>query len=404
MLLLQTILLAASCAQGYDHGDATADEQLVLEIINRARANPTGTNAEDDRLGITPDITEGIPAGAVPNVGVRPPLAWNKILLTTARAHSRDMYFRNFFNHTNPDGLDPGERLTAAGYAWGNAAENIIGGPLGASTSADSFEDQLMIDAGVANRGHRTNLLDFYDVSVNPAPPYRREIGVGWYSNAVNNTSGRHALMTQHFGRQLSPTVGPFLVGVVYTDLVVANNFYDIGEGVPEVTITITGGGSGTTTSAPGGGFALPIPSAASGTITVTASGGPLNTTLTQVLALTGENIRVEFIPTLLQILDTDGDGIPDFYESRHGRDPLVIEAPPADLDGDGFTDLVEYQRGTNPQLALSTPENAGGFGLPSVLLPGSGSGACGSTGLDVLLLPGLLGFVRRRRRRGTSS
>ena len=400
MMLLQMILLAASCAQGYDHGDATSDEQLVLEIINRARANPTGPTGEDTRLGLS-NINEGIPSGAVANVGVRPPLAWNKILLTVARAHSRDMYFRSFFAHVNPDGLDPGERATAAGYGWSNLAENLAGGPLGASTSAANFEDQLMIDAGITNRGHRTNLLDFYDVSVDPAPPYRREIGIGWYSNAANNSNGKHALMTQEFGRQLSSTVGPFLVGVVYTDLVAANNFYDLGEGVPQVTITITLGGAGTTTSAPGGGFALPIPSAASGSITVTASGGPLNAILTQVLALTGENIRVEFKPTLAQIVDMDGDSIPDFYEKSHGLDPLFNEGLLADLDGDGFTNLVEYQSGTNPQLALSTPNNAGGSGLPSVILPGGspGGAACGSTGLD-LLWPLALLWLRRRNRR----
>src|SRR5438477_7171641 len=71
----------------YDAGDPPAAEQLVLEVINRARANPT---AEGARLGI--DITEGLTATQVSEVMVRPPLAMNKILLGVARAHSQDMY------------------------------------------------------------------------------------------------------------------------------------------------------------------------------------------------------------------------------------------------------------------------------------------------------------------------
>src|SRR5436190_20798975 len=72
----------------YDSGDPTADEQLVLEMINRARANPA---AEGQRLGI--DINEGLPGGETATQ--QPPIAMNKILLGTARAHSKDMYTRN---------------------------------------------------------------------------------------------------------------------------------------------------------------------------------------------------------------------------------------------------------------------------------------------------------------------
>ncbi|MGI6300562.1 MAG: hypothetical protein ACOX52_05840 [Verrucomicrobiota bacterium] len=40
------------------HGDPTHYEQLMLELVNRARANPV---AEADRLGI--ELNEGLPAG-----------------------------------------------------------------------------------------------------------------------------------------------------------------------------------------------------------------------------------------------------------------------------------------------------------------------------------------------------
>ena len=37
-------------------------------------------------------------------------------LTAAARAHSEDMVARNFFDHVTPDGVDPFERMVAAGY------------------------------------------------------------------------------------------------------------------------------------------------------------------------------------------------------------------------------------------------------------------------------------------------
>lgn len=393
---------SAAWAQAYDSGDANADEQLVLEIINRARANPT---AEGTRLGIV--ITEGMTPAEQANVGVRPPLAMNKILLSTARAHCRDMYARNFFAHNNPDGKSPFQRMTEAGYVWNNAAENIaVGSPLG-SYPSNALEDILMIDSSIAGRGHRKDLLDI-DGSGSP-PPVRREVGIGFYTNPVSNGQGWQSFMTQDFGRRSGG--GPFLVGVVYTDAVVANNFYDIGEGLPGVNIAITAGGSGTTVTSPGGGFVIPV--GASGSITVTASGGPLTagTVLTQTIALTGENVRLEFKTTA--VLDTDGDGIPDFWENLYSLNPNNPADAAQDPDGDGASNLVEYLRGSNPLLAASTPSSASGLQAPSFPYAiggaaggpsapsgggggGGGGGGCGLTGLEALLL---LALPRVRRR-----
>lgn len=50
-----------------------------------------------------------------------------------------------------------------------------------------------------------------------------------------------------------------------------------------------------------------------------------------------------------LNPVDTDEDGMPDFYENTNGLDPNVDDAGD-DLDGDGLTNLAEFERGTNPQ------------------------------------------------------
>ncbi|MFO1497329.1 MAG: lamin tail domain-containing protein [Verrucomicrobiota bacterium] len=54
---------------------------------------------------------------------------------------------------------------------------------------------------------------------------------------------------------------------------------------------------------------------------------------------------------------DTDGDGMPDSWETAEGLDPTVAtgdDGPDADPDGDGFTNLEEYLSGTKPHAAGS--------------------------------------------------
>jgi hypothetical protein len=48
--------------------------------------------------------------------------------------------------------------------------------------------------------------------------------------------------------------------------------------------------------------------------------------------------------------IDTDGDGLPDAWESLHGLDPFNPNDAMLDSDGDGLTNLQEYQIGTDPR------------------------------------------------------
>ncbi|MEU7019255.1 sigma-70 family RNA polymerase sigma factor [Streptomyces sp. NPDC046203] len=91
------------------------------------------------------------------------PLTGNALLTRAAQGQSDDMAARDFFDHTNPDGDGPGERVTAAGYQWSTYGENIAKGQ---RTPAEVME------AWMNSPGHRANILncDF------------REIGIGLHT------------------------------------------------------------------------------------------------------------------------------------------------------------------------------------------------------------------------------
>lgn len=57
-----------------------------------------------------------------------PPLTLDSRLTTAAQGHSTDMATRNFFSHTGSNGSTPWARITATGYRYSYAGENIAAG------------------------------------------------------------------------------------------------------------------------------------------------------------------------------------------------------------------------------------------------------------------------------------
>ncbi|RCH64381.1 RNA polymerase [Streptomyces sp. SDr-06] len=78
-------------------------------------------------------------------------LTTNSQLYSAALKHSENMAAQNFFDHTDPSGAGPGERITAAGYQWSTYGENIARGQADAAAVMDSW---------MHSPGHRANILN----------------------------------------------------------------------------------------------------------------------------------------------------------------------------------------------------------------------------------------------------
>jgi uncharacterized protein YkwD len=98
------------CAAVSDWPDESAAfEDEVLTLVNERRV----AGADCGEAGVFDPV---------------PPLTMNDALRCAARAHSLDMSERGYFDHTDPDGLDPADRAAAAGYVGSTWGENIAAG------------------------------------------------------------------------------------------------------------------------------------------------------------------------------------------------------------------------------------------------------------------------------------
>lgn len=74
------------------------------------------------------------------------------------------------------------------------------------------------------------------------------------------------------------------------------------------------------------------------------------NYTLTAVATDNHANVATSAAINITVLADTDGDGLPDVWESANGLNPDLATDALLDADGDGSNNAAEYQAGTNPQ------------------------------------------------------
>jgi len=96
------------------------------------------------------------------------PLRFSEGLARAARLHARDLGPRGALEHVGSDGSRLSERLNRLGTWQGLVAENISAG----EDDARQVVIQLLVDDGVAGRGHRHNIFhpDLHQAGAGSAP------------------------------------------------------------------------------------------------------------------------------------------------------------------------------------------------------------------------------------------
>jgi uncharacterized protein YkwD len=301
-------------ATGPGWAGLSAEEQLVVELINRARMDPAREVAR-----LQEPLASGIPSAPAE------PLAVTRELSAAARGHSEDMDNRDFFAHTNPDGVTASARAMAAGHGSTFVGENI--GWIGSSNT--NFNTQVRAEAHHQNLwnsdGHQRNLM-FADWT---------EIGVGYDYGEYRDLAGS-TFVTQMFGDRGRT----YLTGVVIADRD-ADAFYDIGEGMGGVSITATNATSTFATQTWGsGGYSLQLPA---GTYDVRFEGGGLQAPVLRQVTIGTRNVKLDVIEGgALTLSEAPPEAAPEMADTLDLL-PLVpmAEVPPEALEDEADTVLV---------------------------------------------------------------
>jgi len=271
-------------------GAPTDQEQYYLELINRARANPT---AEGARLAGTTDsevlayysgynVNLSMMQSEMSALVVAAPLAMNAKLLQSSRAHSNDQFVNKFQGHTGTNGSSIQSRINAQGYTASFYAENVYAYSKSTWFGHAGFEVDWGAGTGgmQTGRGHRAIIHAGF-----------REVGIG-IREGMNGSFGPQ-VVTQDFGIAVGAAT-PFVTGVAYYDFN-GNNFYDPGEGIGGVTVNVEGASYHAVTASSGG-YAVPVPAGAA-TRTVTFSAPGYVSTATATLYSSNNNTKVDLKP-----------------------------------------------------------------------------------------------------------
>jgi hypothetical protein len=328
-------------------GDSpTAIEQLYLEELDDARFNPAAFGAS---LGL--DLSSVAPSQ---------PLAMSPLLVEAARDHSQDMIAQNYFSHVTPQGVDPVTRIQDTGFPGTGWAESIetntqsepaaVGFPANYAALNTLYSlDDLIVDQGVPDLGHRVMLLD-----IGGSQHALRQVGIGLSSQDTADGSSIDRETDTTIDLASTSDDDPFLTGVVFHDLA-GNGEYEPGDGLGGVTITVSNVTSTTTLDA--GGYSIQL---APGTYTVTASGAGLPNPITRTVVIGNDNVRLNF--------DENPNGTT--FSAIAGDNAAVtlgsFKALEAGDTAASYSGRIDWANGTDSTATL-VPNGDGGFTVTGV-------------------------------------
>ncbi len=228
--------------------------QYMLQMMNMVRTDPKAA-VQYLEANVTPSVSSTLNyygvnlQQALQQIGSmqpQPPLAWNPQLAQSAQGHSQDMASGGFQSHNGSNGSTPPQRIASAGYTNAvSSGENVYA----YASSVDQAMEAFLLDWGVSDLGHRTNIME---PGVSQQNAYR-DVGIGLVNGGTGSTGP--LVVTQDFGTQ-GPSEQAQVVGSAFNDPNGSGTF-QVGNGVGGVDITavnlLTGQVSSTQTWASGG-------------------------------------------------------------------------------------------------------------------------------------------------------
>ncbi|MEZ4712479.1 MAG: hypothetical protein R3A44_35150 [Caldilineaceae bacterium] len=232
------------------------NEQQLLWLTNRARANPTQegiwlATSDDKEFAGDRDffgVNKALLQEEFASYPAMPPAAFDIRLYNAAKAHCDDLIGRDAQDHNNQF-----ERVRAAGFSMGRARGSIFSyakSPLN-THAAWNIDWGPGADGMQSGRGHRMGIMaldgNYTNAGIAVVAEDNPNTQVGPYVATANYAEA--ADKPDHYNQ--------FIVGTVWNDDN-GNQQYDPGEGVGGVTVRPASGGFYAVT-AESGGYAIPV-------------------------------------------------------------------------------------------------------------------------------------------------
>ena len=305
-----------------DNAHPDANEQQLMWLMNRARANPAQegawlANTSDSQVesaisywGVDLPLMQSEFA-AIP---AKPPAAFDVRLYNAAKAHSDDLIARDAQDHVGQF-----SRITAAGFVYATCRGNVFSYSKYALYGHAAFNIDWGSDGGDGSgmqpsRGHRKAIMAIDGDYVNVGLAAVSESDPGTFVGPqviTGNYCLANSSAADHYNR--------FIVGTVWTDTN-SNSQYDPGEGIAGVTAMPDQGGFYAVT-ADSGGYAIPV--TAAGTYTVSFSGSAITGTVDRSIAVGGDSV-------LLDLEYSAASGLPEVNTAE----ATAVTATSATLNG----------------------------------------------------------------------
>lgn len=144
-----TVIINSNGQPSYSPVPTFETEQPVYTPQPIATPTPTANPSDDNEKSFELQVLDLVNKYRT-EAGLKP-LVWDDDLAEVARMHSEDMASRNFFDHENPDGESPFDRMRKHGINYMAAAENIAAG----QTTPESVMNSWM-----NSPGHYANIMN----------------------------------------------------------------------------------------------------------------------------------------------------------------------------------------------------------------------------------------------------